>query len=129
MQDKINIIYTDVPLPLEGNFERVSRYAENLTKAAYEALEEEAVLVTAFKVYHSEYQTSEMSDYAKVGLTNGSTGARQLQFACYIHRRSRPVNRSVGPHSWAASETSVASINCWSLACESPHLLEHIHDR
>ena len=54
MQDKINIIYTDVPLPLEGNFERVSRYAENLTKAAYEALEEEAVLVTAFKVYHSE---------------------------------------------------------------------------
>ena len=54
MQDKINIIYTDIPLALEPNFERVSRYCNNLTKAAYEALEEEAVLVAVFNVYHSE---------------------------------------------------------------------------
>ena len=54
MKDRISIIYTDVPLPLEENFERFSRYTDNLRKAAYEALEEEAVLVAALKVYHSE---------------------------------------------------------------------------
>ncbi len=54
MQDKINIIYTDIPLPFEESFERVSRYADNLTKTASEALEEEAILVAAFKVYHSD---------------------------------------------------------------------------
>ncbi len=54
MQDSISIIYTDVPLALEENFERFSRYADNLKKAAYEALEEEAVLVAALKVYYSE---------------------------------------------------------------------------
>jgi hypothetical protein len=53
-QDKINIIYTDIPLRLEGEFERLSRYTDNLTRAALEALEEEAILVAAFKVYHSE---------------------------------------------------------------------------
>lgn len=52
-QDKINIIYTDIPLGLEEEFDRVSRYTDNLTKAATEALEEEAILVAAFKVYHS----------------------------------------------------------------------------
>ena len=54
MQDKINIIHTDIPLAFEDNFERVSLYAANLTKAASEALEEEAILVAAFKVYHSD---------------------------------------------------------------------------
>jgi hypothetical protein len=54
MQDKINTVYTDIPLALAENFERVSRYADNLTKAAYEALEEEAILVVAFNVYHAE---------------------------------------------------------------------------
>jgi hypothetical protein len=54
MQDKINIIYTDIPVAFEDNFERVSRYADNLIKAASEALEEEAILVAAFKVYHPD---------------------------------------------------------------------------
>lgn len=53
MQDSISIIYTDVPLALDENSERFSLYTDNLRKAAYEALEEEAVLVTALKIYHS----------------------------------------------------------------------------
>jgi len=53
-QDKVSVIYTDIPLSLEENFERVSRYTDNLRKAAYEALEEEAILVAAQRVYHSE---------------------------------------------------------------------------
>lgn len=56
MQDKVNIIYTDMPLPFEENFDRLSRYADRLTKAAYESLEEEAILVAAFRVYHAELQ-------------------------------------------------------------------------
>lgn len=54
MQDKINVIYTDLPLALDENLERISRYADNLTEAADEALEEEAILVAAYKVHHAE---------------------------------------------------------------------------
>ncbi len=54
MQDKVNIIFTDLPLSLEQNLDRLSRYTDNLSRAAFYSLEEEAVLVTAFKVYHSE---------------------------------------------------------------------------
>ena len=54
MQDKVNIIFTDLPLGLEQNLDRLSRYTENLTGAAFDALEEEEVLVTAFAVYHAE---------------------------------------------------------------------------
>lgn len=50
----MNIIYTDIPLVLEENFDRLSGYADNLTKAACDSLEEEAILVAAFKVYHAE---------------------------------------------------------------------------
>lgn len=54
MQDKVNIIFTDLPLSLEQDFVRLSRYTDNLSRAAFDSLEEEAVLVTAFKVYHAE---------------------------------------------------------------------------
>lgn len=53
-QDKVNIIYTDIPLSIEENFKRVSRYTDNLREAAYEALEEEAILVAAQIIYHSK---------------------------------------------------------------------------
>ena len=56
MQDKISIIYTDIPLALRRNLTRISRYAEHLSKAASDALEEEAVLVAAFTVLHSDYR-------------------------------------------------------------------------
>jgi hypothetical protein len=53
-QDRVNLIYTDTRIPFEENLERVSKYTDRLRVAAFEALEEEAILVVAFKVYHSE---------------------------------------------------------------------------
>jgi len=54
VQDRVNLIYTDPPFPFEENFASISRYADELREAAFEALEEEAVLVVAFKVHHAE---------------------------------------------------------------------------
>jgi hypothetical protein len=54
MRDRINLIYSDSPFAFEENFTRVSRYADELRDAAYAALEEEAVLIAVFKVYHAE---------------------------------------------------------------------------
>ncbi len=38
----------------EENFDRISRYTDELRKAAFDALEEEAILVVVLKVYHTE---------------------------------------------------------------------------
>ena len=54
MRDRINLVYTDTPFAFEENFARLSRYADELRGAAFEALEEEAVLVAVFPIYHSE---------------------------------------------------------------------------
>jgi hypothetical protein len=54
IQDRINLIYTDTPYDFEENFEVISAYADKLRDAASAALEEEAVLVAAFKIYHAE---------------------------------------------------------------------------
>jgi hypothetical protein len=51
--DRINLIYTDLPLALSTNFESVARYADELKQAAVEALAEEAVLVVIAQVYHA----------------------------------------------------------------------------
>jgi hypothetical protein len=51
--DRINLIYTDLPLALSTNFERVARYADELKQAAVEALAEEAILVAVTQVYHA----------------------------------------------------------------------------
>ena len=52
-RDRVNIIYTDTPFAFEENFERLSRFAEELRRAAFAALHEEAVLIVAHKVHHS----------------------------------------------------------------------------
>jgi hypothetical protein len=54
MRDRINLVYTDTPFPFEENFNLLSRYADELRDAAFEALEEEAILIVALKVYHAE---------------------------------------------------------------------------
>jgi hypothetical protein len=54
MQDRIHLIYTDTPFAFEEHLERISRYTDALRDAAFEALEEEAILVVALKVYHAE---------------------------------------------------------------------------
>ena len=51
--DRVNLIYTDLPVALSTNFARAARYADELEKAAFEALSEETVLVTVGKIYHS----------------------------------------------------------------------------
>jgi hypothetical protein len=54
VQDRVNLIYTDAPFAFEGNFEQLSEYADELRDAAFAALEEEAVLVVALRVFHAE---------------------------------------------------------------------------
>jgi hypothetical protein len=54
IRDRVNLIYTDTPFEFESNLTKLSRYTDELQTAAFEALSEEAVLVTAAKVHHSE---------------------------------------------------------------------------
>ena len=51
--DRINIVYTDIPIDFQENISSVSRYADRLREAAFEALDEETVLVSVWPVYHS----------------------------------------------------------------------------
>jgi hypothetical protein len=51
--DRINLIYTDLPMALSTNFESVARYADEIKQVAIEALAEEAVLVVVTQIYHS----------------------------------------------------------------------------
>ena len=53
IQDRINLIYTDTPYSFHENAELLSNYTDKIRKAAFEALEEEAVLVIVWQVYHS----------------------------------------------------------------------------
>lgn len=54
MQDRINLIYTDVAVDFDRNFKRISAYADRLKGSVIEALEEEAILIAVLKVYHCE---------------------------------------------------------------------------
>jgi hypothetical protein len=54
MRDRINLVYSDTPFPFDVNFDQLSRYADELREAAFQALDEEAVLIAAFKVSHAE---------------------------------------------------------------------------
>ena len=51
--DRINLIYTDLPVALSTNFESAARYADELKQAACEALSEETVLVAVDQIYHA----------------------------------------------------------------------------
>jgi hypothetical protein len=51
--DRINLIYTDLPLALSINFENAARYAHELKQAALDALDEESVLVAVEHIYHA----------------------------------------------------------------------------
>jgi hypothetical protein len=53
IEDRINLLYTDTPFTFDAGFEQISLYADALRQAAFEALEEEAILITVYKVYHS----------------------------------------------------------------------------
>jgi hypothetical protein len=54
IEDRINLLYTDTPFQFDVGFDQLSRYADALRQTAFEALDEEVVLIVAFKVYHSQ---------------------------------------------------------------------------
>ena len=52
--DRVNLVYSDVPLALSTKFDAVAGYAEKIKRAAIEALtEEEDVLISVGQVYHA----------------------------------------------------------------------------
>jgi hypothetical protein len=51
--DRINLIYTDLPLGLSTNSRSIAKYADELRQAAFAALNEEAIFVVVKQVYHS----------------------------------------------------------------------------
>jgi hypothetical protein len=53
IRDRINLLYTDAHLTLGEDFELIAEYADKLRQAAFEALEEEAVLVAVIQVHHA----------------------------------------------------------------------------
>ncbi len=53
ISDRISILYSDAPFEFDEHFLTISRYADELREAVLEALEEEAVLVVAMKVFHA----------------------------------------------------------------------------
>jgi hypothetical protein len=53
LKDRINLVITDTPLIFTQDFDNISRYADHLRQAAFVALDEEAVLVVVYPIYHS----------------------------------------------------------------------------
>ncbi len=53
IKDRINLIYTDIPYSLQENSELLSNYTDKIREAAFEALEEEAILIVVWEIYHS----------------------------------------------------------------------------
>ncbi len=54
MRDRVDLVYSDIPLSLATDRELISRYGDYIREAAFAALEEEAVLVVVQTVYHAE---------------------------------------------------------------------------
>ncbi len=53
IHDRITLIYTDSPYSFQEHLDLLSSYIDRIRDAAFEALSEETVLVTAFQVFHS----------------------------------------------------------------------------
>ena len=53
INDRISLIYTDTPFSFEQHFQLISNYTDRLREAAFDSLQEEAILVVVLKVYHS----------------------------------------------------------------------------
>jgi hypothetical protein len=54
MKDRINLVYTDTPFAFAAHSDRLSRYLDVLRSAAFNALDEEAILVVVYPIHHSE---------------------------------------------------------------------------
>jgi hypothetical protein len=51
--DRINLLYTDTPFDFQENLSAISNYSDELKKTAFETLEEEAILIVVYQIYHS----------------------------------------------------------------------------
>ena len=54
LYDRVNLIYTDASIRFEPNVGALARFADKLRQAAFDALQEEAILVAVLKVYHAD---------------------------------------------------------------------------
>jgi hypothetical protein len=61
--DRINLIYSDMPLALSTNFESVAGYASELKRAAMQVLSEESVFVSVQQVITRSSRSSAMSSH------------------------------------------------------------------
>ena len=52
--DRVNIVFTDLPVRFDHSLPAISQYIDALRSTAFQSLQEESILVVAFKVYHSE---------------------------------------------------------------------------
>ena len=53
INDRVTLIYTDTPFDLNENLDSVSIYSDKLRESTFQSLNEEAVLVVVWPVYHS----------------------------------------------------------------------------
>ena len=53
ISDRINVIYSDLPLILSTDFIIVAVYVRELKRAAMNALREESVLISVEQIYHA----------------------------------------------------------------------------
>jgi len=51
--DRINLVYSDLPLSFSPNFDTVAAYVSQLKRAATEAIPEEAVMISVTQIYHA----------------------------------------------------------------------------
>ena len=51
--DRVNLIYSDLPLALSTRFDAVASYVEKLKLAAIDSLTEENVMIAVEQVYHA----------------------------------------------------------------------------
>jgi hypothetical protein len=54
VRDRVNLLYTDTGFSWSEDRSVVNRYTDRLRQAAFDALEEESILVVAYPVYHSQ---------------------------------------------------------------------------
>ena len=52
--DRVNLLYTDAPFAFGDAAALLSRYTDELRDAAFQALDDEAILVAVWPVHHSE---------------------------------------------------------------------------
>lgn len=53
IRDRVNLIYADAPFSFTESFITISRYADELKQAAFDALHEEAILLVVMPVHHA----------------------------------------------------------------------------